>query len=208
MCISVHDGKFAPPSSIDPSLPRGLDAWFQKALSLDPNARFQSANEMANAYLTELDKAGLLPHWAAARDAKSYSSDPGGLLGGPIIVQKTRRVGGRAILLAVLAMAACLIAATPKETVVAFAGWTLVPVHDMPHLLPTPAEPPPVFEEAPLPWVVPSREASAVRDVARPPFAPRDDARGNPYDGSTAPAGSPDKAAPRTAAPASAQFGI
>jgi serine/threonine-protein kinase len=33
MCISVHDGAFAPPSSIDPNLPRELDAWFAQAMS-------------------------------------------------------------------------------------------------------------------------------------------------------------------------------
>jgi serine/threonine-protein kinase len=83
MCLSVRNGKFAAPSSIDPTLPRALDAWFEKALSLDPAARFQSASDMANAYLAELEKAQCLPHWAFARESTggrtSYTSDPGGL---------------------------------------------------------------------------------------------------------------------------------
>lgn len=38
----------APPSSIMPTLPKALDGWMKKALSKDPNARFQSAREMAS----------------------------------------------------------------------------------------------------------------------------------------------------------------
>jgi len=80
MCLSVHDGQFAPPNSVDPTIPKELDAWFAKALSLDPSARFQSASEMANAYLAELSKAGSCPggrRFATPLDPPSYTSDPG-----------------------------------------------------------------------------------------------------------------------------------
>lgn len=39
-----------PPSAHDPNLPRELDAFFEKALAKDPDARFQSARDMAAAF--------------------------------------------------------------------------------------------------------------------------------------------------------------
>jgi serine/threonine-protein kinase len=39
-------GEFPPPSAVDPSLPRGLDAFFARALAPDPTRRFGSADEL------------------------------------------------------------------------------------------------------------------------------------------------------------------
>jgi hypothetical protein len=51
---------------------------------------------MADAYLTELDRAGLLPVWAAPRSSsgeiKTYASDPGGI-GGALITLRSRTSG-------------------------------------------------------------------------------------------------------------------
>jgi serine/threonine protein kinase len=94
ICIAINSGRFVPPSQLNENLPPGLDAWFDKALTRKQDARFQSATEMANAFLAELQKAGLLPKWAAPRHAKgdvpSYTTDPGGISGGPITLRRPR----------------------------------------------------------------------------------------------------------------------
>jgi serine/threonine-protein kinase len=45
--MSVNGGKFAPPTERRSDLPPTVDAWFERALSRDPSARFTSAREMA-----------------------------------------------------------------------------------------------------------------------------------------------------------------
>jgi len=47
---SVVTGKYEPPLSHRPDLPRAVCAWFERALALDRNARFRSAKEMAEAF--------------------------------------------------------------------------------------------------------------------------------------------------------------
>ncbi|WP_437291848.1 protein kinase domain-containing protein [Sorangium sp. So ce406] len=49
LTLSVHSGKFTPPSALRPEAPPALDDWMRRALQLDPNARFGSAREMAEA---------------------------------------------------------------------------------------------------------------------------------------------------------------
>jgi hypothetical protein len=177
MCISVHDGKFPPPSSLDPTLPRELDDWFERALSLDPNERFQSASDMANAYLAVLDRARLLPHWAMARepsgDRTSYTSDPGGISGGPIVVRRRRRVDLRAVVLGVVVAAASIFAATPERDALlgVVAGWIDAPIQDLPKLAPTSDEPR-LDHHDPFPTYPPpaSRPALAPREPDPSPF--------------------------------------
>jgi eukaryotic-like serine/threonine-protein kinase len=43
-------GRYTPATEHRPGLPRAIDDWFAKALSVDPDARFQSAAEMAAAF--------------------------------------------------------------------------------------------------------------------------------------------------------------
>jgi serine/threonine-protein kinase len=64
VCLSVSQGKFAPPSVLNSGLPAELDTWFQKAFHKSLDARFASASEMAEAFLSELRSADLLPGWA------------------------------------------------------------------------------------------------------------------------------------------------
>jgi serine/threonine protein kinase len=45
------------PSQVRPDLPPAFDGWFKKALERDPNARFQSAKELAEALAKALDTA-------------------------------------------------------------------------------------------------------------------------------------------------------
>jgi eukaryotic-like serine/threonine-protein kinase len=49
LSVAVHAGTFAPPSARRPGLPPAVDAWMARALQRDPNARFRSAKEMAEA---------------------------------------------------------------------------------------------------------------------------------------------------------------
>ncbi|MET0592576.1 MAG: serine/threonine-protein kinase, partial [Polyangiaceae bacterium] len=63
VCLSVSKGKFAPPSAVKSGLPGGLDAWFKKAFHKSLDARFASAAEMSEGFLSELRKADLLPSW-------------------------------------------------------------------------------------------------------------------------------------------------
>ncbi len=48
--IAIDRAEFAPPTILQPDLPPGLDAWFKRALSRDPNGRFASAKEMAESF--------------------------------------------------------------------------------------------------------------------------------------------------------------
>jgi serine/threonine protein kinase len=49
---AVLRGTYRPASSVAPNLPRAIDAWFAKALSVDPEGRFASADEMVDAFLS------------------------------------------------------------------------------------------------------------------------------------------------------------
>ncbi|KYF72397.1 serine/threonine-protein kinase [Sorangium cellulosum] len=49
LTLTVHAGQFTPPSALRPEAPPALDDWMRRALQLDPNARFGSAREMAEA---------------------------------------------------------------------------------------------------------------------------------------------------------------
>jgi serine/threonine protein kinase len=50
LCVSIQNGVFAPPSQLRSDLPRELDEWFRKALSVDRNARFDSATTAIEAF--------------------------------------------------------------------------------------------------------------------------------------------------------------
>lgn len=59
LAIAIHTTESAPPSSVKPSLPPGLDSWFARACAKDPERRFQSAKEFADSL--ERAVAGLAP---------------------------------------------------------------------------------------------------------------------------------------------------
>ncbi|HRI68087.1 MAG TPA: serine/threonine-protein kinase [Polyangium sp.] len=50
LSVAVHLGNFQPVTALRPDLPPTLDAWFTKMLKKDPNERFTSAKEMAEAF--------------------------------------------------------------------------------------------------------------------------------------------------------------
>ena len=61
VCIAIERGTFVPPSQRRPGLMPTLDAWFLRALARDPAQRFQSAKELADAFLTALAAGGYTP---------------------------------------------------------------------------------------------------------------------------------------------------
>jgi len=50
LSVAVHLGAFQPPSNLRPELSPAIDAWFVRMLKRDPNDRFDSAKEMADAF--------------------------------------------------------------------------------------------------------------------------------------------------------------
>lgn len=54
---AILQGRFPPVSIVKPDSPPALDAWFQKALAKDPEQRFSSALQMAEAFSTILDES-------------------------------------------------------------------------------------------------------------------------------------------------------
>jgi serine/threonine-protein kinase len=213
MCLSIDHSKVAAPSTLDPSLPRGLDAWFEKALSIDPAARFQSASDMASAYLAELEKAHVLPPWAVARetDRMSYTSEPGSMADGALVPRRRRRLDPRTVVIALLVAALSILATSPERSALFFLvdGWVAGRDSNVPLLNPPPDEPPLVFND---PWprcpALASPPAIATRDIARQaapaPFVPGKAVSRWPA-GSGA---STDRSVPPTPLSASVQFGI
>ncbi|HZO15544.1 MAG TPA: serine/threonine-protein kinase [Polyangiaceae bacterium] len=59
LCVALASAKHQPPSSLRPSLPATIDAWFRRVLNRKPSDRYGSANEMALAFLR------LMPEGAA-----------------------------------------------------------------------------------------------------------------------------------------------
>lgn len=53
LTVAIHEGVYPPPSSLQPDITPAIDAWFEKALQRQPENRFKTAKEMAEA----LDRA-------------------------------------------------------------------------------------------------------------------------------------------------------
>ncbi len=49
--VAIANGSYVPITNVDLSLPKTLDAWFQRALSAAPERRFASAIEMAETFM-------------------------------------------------------------------------------------------------------------------------------------------------------------
>jgi serine/threonine-protein kinase len=52
LCVRLLEGEYAAPSSIEPSLPPLLDDWFKRAFAKNRAERYQSAREMAQAFMS------------------------------------------------------------------------------------------------------------------------------------------------------------
>jgi hypothetical protein len=155
---------------------------------------------MASAYLTVLERARLLPCWAAPRrsdgDRASYTSDPGGISGGPIVLRRSRKRHPLTLVIGLLALAFCVLAALPRASIIAVVGGWGAPYTL--ELGPTAEEPAPVFEESSPRWLGPaSSPALAQRDAERPevarlPAPARKTLQHHFYDGGATPASSSD----------------
>jgi serine/threonine-protein kinase len=44
LCVAICRGVFPAPTTLDPALPRALDRWFERALAIDRERRFESAS--------------------------------------------------------------------------------------------------------------------------------------------------------------------
>src|SRR4030095_7556439 len=93
----------------------------------DPAARFQSASDMASAYLAELEKAHVLPSWAGAREADrlSYTSEPGSISERALVLRRRRRLDPRTVVIAFLVTALSILATSPERSALFFLvdGW-------------------------------------------------------------------------------------
>ncbi len=60
VCVSICEGTFTPPSRLRKGVPPSMDAWFERALAKDNEARFPTAMELATSFqkalgVTDLD---------------------------------------------------------------------------------------------------------------------------------------------------------
>jgi hypothetical protein len=173
---------------------------------------------MADAYLAELEKAHLLPHWAVGRDSTdrtSYTSDRGGILEQAIVPRRRRRPDPRTVVIAILVAALSILATSPERSALSSLVSSRVGARDpdIPLLNPPPDDSPLVFDD---PWPrLPGRAsppARAKRDVARQvapaPFVPRRGPTRNPYDSPAAPDTPTDRSPLPAPVSPSVQFGI
>lgn len=69
-----------PPSTLCPSLPPALDAWFERAFALDPEERFGSVQEMVTAYRAAIEPGASTAQRAPAALWKKRALVAGGVL--------------------------------------------------------------------------------------------------------------------------------
>ena len=72
LIVAITQGKFTRISTLKPELPAALDAWFDRALCLEPEARFDSAAELGESLPVALG----LPPSAQSRLSRGPASDP------------------------------------------------------------------------------------------------------------------------------------
>lgn len=58
ICVAVNSCVYAPASQLNPALPPDVDRWFAKAFARDPNQRFGSVKEMADAMISIAQATG------------------------------------------------------------------------------------------------------------------------------------------------------
>jgi len=63
VCVAIERAQFLPPSQRRADISLSLDSWFARALTRDPDYRFQTAKEMAEAFVSAADDGA---HTAAA----------------------------------------------------------------------------------------------------------------------------------------------
>jgi hypothetical protein len=72
LAMAVTKGQFKPPSEIRKDLPKGLDEWMRKALAVDPEQRFESVTQMAQALEKANRQKTQSSHEDIARQVETY----------------------------------------------------------------------------------------------------------------------------------------
>jgi len=72
LILALHTADLPAPSSFDPALPQAIDAWFARCCAKEPTERFESARDMAEAFLQAIDQP------AAARSLDTPVPRPAG----------------------------------------------------------------------------------------------------------------------------------
>lgn len=59
--VAICNGHFSPPSDYRADLPPSIDAWFARALALEPQERFREASELGHTFVAALSSPELAP---------------------------------------------------------------------------------------------------------------------------------------------------
>ncbi len=82
VAVAIASGVFTPVTHYRPDLPPTIDAWFSRALTVDPRGRFSGAREMARAFSAAV--RGQPMDGATPEVAQLYASEPPPGMGSPV----------------------------------------------------------------------------------------------------------------------------
>lgn len=82
VAVAIASGVFTPVTHYRPDLPPTIDAWFARALTVDPKGRFSSAREMARAFSAAA--RGQAIDASTPEVAQLYASEPPPGMGSPV----------------------------------------------------------------------------------------------------------------------------
>jgi serine/threonine-protein kinase len=81
LCTKICQSQYSPATTEQPSLPPAIDAWFARALHVEPDARFDSARDMVDALTEALGGAGDEDELATSGKPAGDAFDVGDVLG-------------------------------------------------------------------------------------------------------------------------------
>ncbi|UQA57932.1 serine/threonine-protein kinase [Polyangium aurulentum] len=76
VCIAIERGAFVPPSQRRPGLPPSLDPWFHRAFAREVDHRFQTAKEMAEAFVGAAQAGGVALQGTFRADTSGVGLSP------------------------------------------------------------------------------------------------------------------------------------
>ena len=76
VCIAIERGAFVPPSQRRPGLPPSLDPWFHRAFAREVDHRFQTAKEMAEAFVGAAQAGGVALQGTFRADTSGVGQSP------------------------------------------------------------------------------------------------------------------------------------
>jgi serine/threonine-protein kinase len=186
LCVAISNGTFTAPTELRPDLPPALDAWFERALHRDPERRFGSARELAEAFQRAAGDPRTFTGLTAMRGAATVgvAHTPSPFTAAPSAIEQpspapSSKPGGRAALvIGAVGVAALLLGALGTAVVVGTrskdAPASEPALENAPVVVPAAAatpEPTPKPDVTPAP--APRAEAPAAASAAtRAPVAP------------------------------------